>query len=358
MRTLAALVCLAGSTAHAAAPSTRPTETEHVGIAVIANGPHLEDEVWVCDVRPNDGPWANTTLQADCPQRYRDLLAVGDTCVVRVKGEPGEAPRASVLGPRRDRWLVVLVGVLLVTVVAVMRGRGLRILIALALAGVLIVGVLVPLVMRGWSPLGVAAGLSVPICVAGILLVGGPNRKSLHAIAGCLCALLAAAWLPVWLAGASHYTGLEVGFGTYFNLDIPLWYSPELARVDFPSLLLAGMILSGLGATMDVAITVSTAMAELGRTSPNLSRRARIAAGLAVGKDVFGMMAVTVLLIVAGSNTEILLLMYLRGTGGPVVSLLNHEEIGTELVRVMSCTLALGLAIPLTALFAGWGRRK
>lgn len=362
------LVCaLVAASPSAAGTSTQPRvassrrslaaeRAESVATAVVVTAPRTVDQLLVCDVRPSEGVWSGRTLCAVCPEHCRNLLAEGDACVVRIVGAVDAAPCAVVLSPRRDRRLAVWVGVFLLAVVAAMGRRGVRVLVSLILAGVLIVGVLVPLTVRGWSPLGVAMALSVLICVAGILLVGGANRKSLHAVAGCLSALLLAAWLPVWLCVALRFTGLEVGFGTYFNVDIPLWYSAELARVDFLQVLLAGMILSGLGATMDVAITVSTAMDELRRSAPDLPRRARIGAGLAVGKDVLGMMAVTVLLIVVGSNVEMLLLVYHRGASGPAASLLNHEEIGAEVVRVVSCTLALGLAIPLTAVFAGWSR--
>jgi len=303
-------------------------------------------------VRVGEGALAGQEVVARCREEYVPLLHPGDACLVRVTDRPPDAPLIALVGPVRDRALLGLACVFLGSAAAAMGWRGLRIVGSLALAGVLVLGVFLPLAIRGWPPLLLAAMVAVPVCVGGILLIGGANRKSLHAMAGCLAALVAAAWFPIVLSRRIALTGLEVGFGTYWHLSVPLWYNATLARVDFFQLLLSGMILAGLGATMDVAMTIATATSEFVAASPDAQARRVLRAGLSVGKDIIGMMAISIILIAAGSQFEMLLLVHLRGLPEAAGRLLNYEGIAAEALRVMAGALALSLAAPFTAAIA------
>jgi len=93
-------------------------------------------------------------------------------------------------------------------------------------------------------------------------------------------------------------------------------------------------------------------MWELRECTPGISRQRLVRAGFSVGKDILGMMAITIILICVGSNFEMLFLFHYRGLPEAPARLLNHEEIAAEIVRMMSCGWALALAIPFTSIIA------
>ncbi|HUW33426.1 MAG TPA: YibE/F family protein [Planctomycetota bacterium] len=287
-----------------------------------------------------------------CPEKYAKILRPGDKCLVRP-----ESGRFVIVEPLREGRLLVLLGVLAAGIAVTMGWRGVRVLGSVALAIALMLCVLVPLSVRGWPPLPLAALLSVGLCAAGMVLIGGWNRKSLCAIGGALCALAAAVWLPLALCRILVFTGLEAEFGTLFHPDVPLWYSPVLAGVDFQQVLLAGMLIASLGATMDVAMVVATAVWEVKQAAPTAGAGRLWKTGLGVGRDVVGIMAVAVILLYAGSQFQMLLLYHLRGLPDSPGLLLNYEEIAVEVVYMVCTCLALALAVPATAAIAArwWG---
>jgi len=194
--------------------------------------------------------------------------------------------------------------------------------------------------------------IGMPICAGSIVLICGWNRKSLYAAAGGLFALGAAVWFPITVTKLLAFTGLDLEFGTIFHLDVPLWYSPPLARVDFHQLLIAGMLIASLGATMDAAMSVSTAVWEVKLAAPDADRGHLLRAGLAVGRDVMSTMVLAVVLVYAGYQFEMLLLFHIRGLPYAPGLLLNHEEIAMEVIHMLCTVLALGLSIPATVLIA------
>ena len=299
-----------------------------------------------------DGPRAGETLVATCPAKYARLLKTGDCCLLRFyRSGP------VVVEPLREGVLLVLVVLLAAVIAATMGRRGLRVIASIAGALLLVGFVLVPLAVRGVPPLATTAAIVVPICLGGALLIGGWNRKSVNAAAGALAALVAAAALPVIACRMLAFTGLDVEFGTFFHLDVPLWYSPGVAKVNFHHLMLAGMIIASLGATMDVSMVVATAARELRQSDPGCPRREILKAGLGVGRDVLGMMVLAIMLLYAGSEIEMLLLHHLQGLPQAPGLLLNYEEIAMELVCMASTALAFALAVPATALIAAMERK-
>jgi len=164
-----------------------------------------------------------------------------------------------------------------------------------------------------------------------------------------------------------HYTGLEAEFGTFPHLDLVFWYSETVARVDFYQLFLAGAVIASIGATMDVSITISTALHEVSLLSPNATRLHLWRTGVAVGKDIFATMAVAVVLIFIGYQFETILRYYASGLlttrvqdsvpYGPAM-LLNHEEIGGEMLHILSTVASLGLAVPFTAAVAAFRKKE
>lgn len=307
-------------------------------------------------VRMLEGPHAGRVVAMHIPSSHRWATSDGRTCLLRLVTDPEGEASATLLGPVREGRLAVLLGAT-AAVVALFLGRaGLRALGSLALGGLLIAGVLLPLAVHGWPPLVCAAAIAIVVCVGGLFLIGGANRKSASAVLGCTAAVLLAAALPVLGSRLFSLTGLGVGFGRYFHLHVGLWYSRELAQVDFGDLLVAGMVLGGLGAAMDVAMSVSAAVHAVAPGAAN--RRRLFGIGLGVGRDILGMMAITVALVAVGAQFEMLFLAYLGRFPEAVLRAADEEEVVAEVLRIAGSVLALGMAVPLTAGIAALWRRR
>ena len=271
----------------------------------------------------------------------------GDHVLVRF------GPDGPSLGPKvRDRTLLVVLAVFFVILAIAGGPRALRTALSLAVAFVLLVVVLVPLAVRGWNPLAVALPLAIVIAGGTIFVVAGVNRKSVAATLGTLGGLVLATVVSSAAAWAINLTGLSVDFGPYMHLGTTYWQSPRVGHIDFGSLLAAGVVLSCLGAAMDVAISVATAVQEIVVNRPDIPRRELIRNGISVGRAAVWMTAATFFFVLLGAHIEPFLARSIQHSASEWVRLMGFEEISVEAVRIATAGLTMTLVAPLTALFA------
>src|SRR5699024_6136039 len=96
---------------------------------------------------------------------------------------------------------------------------------------------------------------------------------------------------------------------------------------------IAGLLIGSLGAVMDVAISISTAMFELYETNKNISIQQLKQSGFNIGKDIMGTM------------TNILLFAYVSGSIPIlIVYLMNHSPLDFALSIYLSFELTSALA--------------
>ncbi len=278
-------------------------------------------------------------------QPYYDLLVKpGDTVVIqRLDTETGP-PEYQLVDFARVTPLRTLALIFALSLVLIGGLKGLKALISLLVMGVVVVYVLLPLVLRGWNPVWVTVGISSAMTAFFLLFVGGVNRKTLGAVLGTVGGLLAAGLLALWIGRAAYLTGLSSGEAQMLQFHD--------ASLDVQGLLFSGIVIGALGAILDVGMSVSSAMEQVKNSDPSISLTLLFQRGMAVGRDVLGTMANTLVLAYVGSSLPLLLLFQLYEASG--TEILNLDLVATEVVRAMAGTVGLALAVPLTALIAGF----
>ena len=84
----------------------------------------------------------------------------------------------------------------------------------------------------------------------------------------------------------------------------------ETNGIKVGGLLFSGLLISALGAVMDVAMSISSSMKELCDQNPDITRRELMKAGMRVGRDMMGTDSNTLILAFAGSSVSMLLMDY------------------------------------------------
>ena len=110
-----------------------------------------------------------------------------------------------------------------------------------------------------------------------------------------------------------------------------LMFIPQGIEFDFKGLLFAGIIIGALGAVMDVAMSISSAMDEIRSNNTSIATKDLVRSGLVVGRDIMGTMSNTLILAYTGSAIPLLLLFIAYETS--IVNVLNLDLIATEVVR-------------------------
>ncbi len=300
-----------------------------------------------CDyatVRLDSGAEAGISVTVAIPPGFvRAGLAPGDDVrIARYPAAQGQPATYAFEDFTRERPLGLLGVVLVLLVVVVARIKGLMALLGLGLGFATIGAFLLPALHRGQNATLVSAVGAGAIMIVVLYASHGISTKTTTALFGTLAGIWTTAGLATWVTSAAHLNGL----GSEENAVL----SRLTTGGSLSSLVLAGIVLAGLGVLNDVTITQASAVWELRRHAPHLNVRALFTAGMRIGRDHLASTIYTIAFAYAGVALPTLLLVSLYGT--PTRQLLNGSQLAEEVARTLTASIGLVLAIPLTTLIA------
>lgn len=236
-------------------------------------------------------------------------------------------------------WLTVL---FVVVVVLVARRRGLMALVSLGFAGLVVVVFLLPALLSGGPPVPVVLAASALILVVMLYATHGLSMRTSVALVGALLGLgisCAAAWSGVVgarLAGLGD-DPTELLISTVRTLDVQ-------------QLVVASVVLAGLGTLNDVTVTQASATWELREASPGMSRRDLFRRAMRIGRDHVASSVYT--LVFAYLGTALVLLVAVQLYRGAPIDFVTAEGVAEEVVRALAGGIGLVLAMPVTTAIA------
>lgn len=175
-----------------------------------------------------------------------------------------------------------------------------------------------------------------------MLIISGLSRKTFSAIIGTVGGVVLAGALALIIGTLAKLTGLG---NEEANM---LMFIPHDVYFNFKGLLFAGIIIGTMGATMDVGMSIASAMNEIKENSPQIKKADLIKAGMNVGKDTMATMANTLILAYVGGSLHLLLLLIAYET--PFSHIINWDMIASEIVRAIAGSIGIIFTIPITAL--------
>ncbi|MEW6723543.1 MAG: YibE/F family protein [Bacillota bacterium] len=319
------------------------TLTEDLGYGMILYKQRIKVELL-------EGPFKGEIVTAEHHRGGRNAfdfqVRLRDRVLLLVELEDGAISQAYIESIARDHLLLGLSIVFVLLLVAVGQVKGVKAALTLGLTILAVVKVLLPQMLLGRNPLWLAVAVAASVTAFTLTVVSGFNRKTLTAIVGTTAGVVIAGFIAMKIGTIAALTGLS---GEEAQM---LLFIPQEVEFDFRGLLFAGMIIGALGAVMDVGMSISSAMEEVRRARPGISRGGLRQAGMNVGKDVMGTMSNTLILAYTGGAIPLLLLFLAYDI--PLVRILNMDLVATEVVRSLAGSIGLILTIPITALVGSY----
>lgn len=285
-------------------------------------------------------------------QRVDDLYAVemrpvseGDK--IAVYRNPDEQIDVNYMFAEYNRVTILwwLVGAFMFLLLLFGRKKGVSTIISLGLTIGAIFLVFVPAVLSYCNIYLWSLMTCVYIIFMTLLIVNGYTKKSLAAIIGCVGGVAVTGALVKFCDLFLHTTGLVDEDALYLMM-----LNPE-NPLDIKAVVFAAIIIGAVGAVMDVAMDISSALAELKSQVPDISTAQIVKSGFTIGRDIIGTMSNTLILAYIGSSLSCTLLMV---AGNPSLLLLfNTEMIVVELLQTIAGSFGMLLTIPLTSVVCG-----
>jgi uncharacterized membrane protein len=266
----------------------------------------------------------------------------GQRVQLAVLEQPGQPPYYNIRDLERTRPMLLLVALFVAAVVAFGRWQGVRSLLGLALSFAVIVGFVVPAILRGRSPVPVALVGAMAIMLVSLYLAHGPGRKTTAAAVGTALALGLTAALAAAFVGVAALTGLAS--------EDALNASFAVGGLSLRGLLLAGIILGGLGVLDDVTVSQASLVFELRRADPGAGFGELVRGALVVGRDHVAATVNTLFLAYVGASLPLLVLFVTSGDSFGTVG--TAEAVAVEVVRTLCGSIGLIAAVPLTTVLA------
>ena len=274
------------------------------------------------------------------------ILEDGDNVILSIEDNGINEPNLYVTGFVRDKHLLRLAALFMLLLILIGGLKGFKSVVTLMITGVLITKVMLPLILKGFNPLISTTLCAMFISLMTFFIIGGINSKSISALIGTTGGVVVAGLLAYTIGPIVKITGLSSEEASM------LMNVPQNTSFDFRNLLFSGIIIGTLGAVMDVAMSISSSMYQLKELSPGISYKSFVRSGLNIGKDIMGTMSNALILAYTGSSVPLLLVFMSHDT--PISEILNLDFIATEIVRALVGSIGLIVAIPITALTAGF----
>ena len=260
--------------------------------------------------------------------------------VIVMQSVAGDSTVASVYTQDREGVIYIFALIYLLVLCLIGGKQGIKGCLGLVFTFFCVIFVYLPLVYLKYSPFWTAVFVCFITTLVTMYLIGGPTRKTCAATLGTLVGVILAgvsAWCFSKASGISGYNVSDI------ETLMTLW---NTNRIQVGGLLFSGLLISCLGAVMDVAMSISSAIDEIYRQNLSLSRKELFKAGLRVGRDMMGTDSNTLILAFAGSSISTLLLDYSYNL--PYQQIINSNNIGIAIMQGLSGSFGIVLSVPLT----------
>ena len=296
-------------------------------------------------VRLPDGSVHDAHNEIRAQMELDKKFKVGDTALVVRGADPLIARDHWRLG-----WMSVLFGGFALLLVVFAGWTGVKALFSFVFSCFAVWKLLIPLCLDGWSAPWVSFATVSVLTAVIMYLVAGATRKGLAAFVGAMLGVGASLVLARFFALAMNVNGATMPFVQ------TLLYSGYV-DLNLMDVFTGAVILASSGAVMDLAMDIASAVEEVSRRTPGLSRRELLLSGLRVGRSVVGTMTTTLLLAYSGGYLTLLMVFAAQGTHP--LDFVNSTLVSAEVVKTLVGSFGLVLVAPFTALVSAalFGRR-
>ncbi len=292
--------------------------------------------------------------------QYKGQTILTDNAVGPLYGEPAKAGqrvtlilstyadgtvRASVYEYDRSLPIALVLAVFFLVTVLVGGKTGAKSILGLAFSVAVLLLLLIPLLMKGWPTIPTTFVLCAYVTVVCFLLLGGTGRKVWCACLGTVVGMALAMAFGLAAQALTHIDGLRIS-----DVEPLLQLRQTGTPIGLRGLLVAGIIISAMGAVMDVAMSVASALSELKAVNPALTWQDLWRSGMNIGRDMVGTMTNTLIMAFLGSGFT--LIIYLYSLNLPFHELMSSTYLALEVVSGVASAIGVILAIPVTALLS------
>ena len=276
---------------------------------------------------------------------YGVPVSVGDSVVMAISTYSNGDHKATVFEYNRVSAIVIVLLLFFAITMLVGGKTGLKSLLGLVFTILCLFMILIPMLLRGAPTIPATFLMCAFIALVSFTILGGIHRKTISAFLGTTSGAAFAMIFGLAAQKLARVNGLRIA-----DVEPLLQLRQTGSGIGLKGLLVAGIIISALGAVMDVAMSISSALEEVHAANPSLGRRELFKSGMNIGRDMVGTMTNTLILAFLGSGFTLIIYLYSLGLG--FYQLFSSAYASIEVISGIASSIGMILAIPLTAIIS------
>ena len=304
----------------------------------LKGGPQLGEQTLTIELK--DG--SQITLTNYLANTHNILAREGMRVVVCVDAPENVEPYYTLYQYDRSVGLGVAVAIFLLLMLLVGGEKGFYATLALAFSLVFLLKITVPVIYSGGSPILAGLAMVLVSTAVTVFLIYGLSPRGVLGIGVVLAGEFVACGLFLLFSLLLHLSGFKSSDAE--NLLV----AAQNTGLNISTVLFAATMIASLGAVMDVAVSLLSALWEVRLADPDITGRGLWRAGLRMGRDMIGTMSNTLIFAFAGGSLTTLLVLMTYGTDP--VQLLHSDYIALEMAHGLCGTCAVILTVPLASL--------
>ena len=259
-------------------------------------------------------------------EAYDQRYAKGDELFVSINKD-----NVHIEGYKRDKYIAILVVFFSLIIIIVGKIKGFLSIISVVI-NIVIFNILVYMHAYKMANLALLSFIGAIIfSIICLTLVSGFNKKTLSAILSSVIGVSLVTLISLIVIKITNYSGIR-------------FEQMELLTRPYEGVFISEIILGGLGAIMDISISMSSSLNELIEKDNKITRKALVKSGFNIGKDIMSTM-INVLFFTYICTSMANLTIYFRN--GITLSSLLDEYISLEMTRALTGAIGITITIPI-----------
>lgn len=302
----------------------------------------------LCDVEILQGKFKGETVtgsnRLSGSLEQDKIFAVGDKILVTLDYTGDEIRVATLVDHYRINYEILLVGVFMIFLMGFSGIVGIKAILSFIFTILAMWKLLIPLFLMGYNPILIGMVTTIILVCLIIGLVYGIDRRSLAGIIGALAGSIVTCFMALFFVSRFKIHGAVMSYS-----EMLLYSGYE--NLNLTEIFIASIFIASSGAVMDVAVDITSAVAEVVEKKPDITRSEAIKSGINVGRSIMGTMMTTLLLAYSGGYIGLLMVFMAQGT--PIINILNLKYVSSEILHTLVGSFGLITVAPFTAIASG-----
>lgn len=265
---------------------------------------------------------------------YDENYKIGDKVFVSVLNNKKNT--VSIENYKRDIYVVLIIVIFIDSLIAIGNFQGLLAIIALIINMVIYTLAIHLYVSKKINLMFLSCICTILFSIISMLLAIGVNKKSLSTIISTVVSTFITVLIAYIVMSLTHEKGVRIE-----QIDFLL--------TPYKEVFISELLLGGLGAIMDIAITISSTVNELVEKNKKISNKTLFLSCKEIGKDTMGtMLNVLLFTYICASMPKFIL--YYRNGFSAIYIMKNYLSI--DIVRSLVAGIGIVLSIPITSIIS------